>query len=53
MQKKHTHKKTKRPYKGVSKPGIKSMTMTPASLYTHFKDMRVGSPTFGKRVPLV
>lgn len=31
---------------------IKSMTMTPASLYTHGIDLRFDSATFGKRIPL-
>lgn len=37
---------------GMNKGRIKSHTMTPASLYTHIKDMRVESPNFGKRVPI-
>lgn len=35
---------------GMTNGSIKSMTMTRASFYTHFVDMRMGSKTYGKRV---
>lgn len=37
-------------YEGMTKGSITSAKLMPASLYTHIKDMRPGSPTFGQRI---
>lgn len=42
----------RRVFAGTSKPSTSRRKMTPASLYTHYIDMKTDSPTFGQRLEI-